>query len=155
MKLFAARRAILGTVAVAAILGTGSLFAMGAGAHVGGCRTDPIVKLSNGNEVHLSATIYDSETNVSKVTYTLYIPTGVSVTGKTFTGGGFNGKESIGVYANNPAHTYTSSYVVGETYSNINVTDSSSLVYSKTNKTLTTASGSGLTNQTLSLTVTG
>jgi hypothetical protein len=154
MKLFAARRAGVGALTLATAMVGGSWCALHSYAHVSSCRTDPIVKLSNGESVNLSASIYDTATNVSKVTYTLYIPAGVAVTGETFTGNAFTGKEALVVYATNPAGSYTSNYVVSDANSSINVTGTTSLTSAR-GKALATSSVTGLTNQTITVAVSG
>jgi len=43
------------------------------------CRADPIVTLSNGLVVHLSATVYDAPSDITGVAYTMHAPVGTSV----------------------------------------------------------------------------
>lgn len=71
-----ARTAALGTV-----LGTVLLFSSGLAGSVqaaqGVCRSDPVVVLSNLKTLDLSAVIYDSQSDLKSVTYTLHLPSGV------------------------------------------------------------------------------
>lgn len=98
MARFPTRRLTVG----AAVLATG-LLAVGSGATrahaIQACYSDPIVYLSNGQQVSLSATIADSSADIKSVVYALTLPAGVTPTRVTFTGGVFAGKESF-VYSN-------------------------------------------------------
>lgn len=49
-------------------------------AHMGGCRTDPTVHLSNGYVVTLWADISTDISNVNSVAYVLHVPQGVTAT---------------------------------------------------------------------------
>ena len=60
-------------------LGAGLLGAPGAHAAFMGCRSDPIVILSNGVVLDLSAYIADDVSDVQSISYTLHAPQGVSV----------------------------------------------------------------------------
>lgn len=75
------------------------------------CRTDPIVRLSNGVQVSLSATLADSAADVTNIRYTLHAPAGTSVTSVVYTGGAFANKETFVFFADAPAHTYTTATV--------------------------------------------
>jgi hypothetical protein len=70
------------------------------------CGTDPIVTLSNGYLLKISTTINDAQSDVQNVTYTVNVPAGVSVTGVTYTGSGWNGKEQVYVSSKNAPGTY-------------------------------------------------
>jgi hypothetical protein len=76
------------------------------------CRTDPIVFLSDGHKVSLSATMATDAANVSQIKYTLHVPSGVRVTGMVFTGGDFARKEMVMVWADLPPGLYKSETVV-------------------------------------------
>src|SRR5581483_10376275 len=65
---------------IAALLVTGSAFA------ITGCRSDPLVTLSNGTSVRLVAEIGTSADNVNEVDYTLHIPQGLSVVSVQYDG---------------------------------------------------------------------
>jgi hypothetical protein len=48
-------------------------------AAIGGCRSDPVVTLSNGDALDLHAIVDDTATDVQLVSYTLHGPAGTSV----------------------------------------------------------------------------
>ncbi len=75
------------------------------------CRTDPIVSLSDGHKVSLSATIATDAANVNMIHYTLHVPRGVTVTNVVFTSA-FASKEMIMVWFDQPAGTYETETVV-------------------------------------------
>jgi len=50
-------------------------------AKISGCRSDPVVLLSTGVAVDLSAAIDDAATDVQQVAYTVHAPVGTSVVG--------------------------------------------------------------------------
>jgi len=154
MRIFAARRAVTGSLAVVLIIGTGSWYAMNTYAHVGGCRTDPIIKMSNGKQLELTATITDDATNVSKVIYTLHIPAGVQVTSEIFTGNTFAGKESITVLADGANNAYTAGFVASDKNS-VSVTDNATLRHTGTGTATASQSVSGVTNQNLRVSFAG
>ena len=52
-----------------------------------GCRSDPLVTLSNGMQVRLTATIMTDPSQVSNVAYTLHVPQGLSVTSVQYDNG--------------------------------------------------------------------
>jgi hypothetical protein len=60
-------------------LGAGLLGASSAHAAFIGCRSDPIVILSNGVVIDLSANIADDVHDVQSITYVLHVPKGVSL----------------------------------------------------------------------------
>jgi hypothetical protein len=118
------------------------------------CRSDPILKLSNGKQLSMVVTIFDTATYVSKIAYSAYIPTGITVKSVTMTGSPFAGKESVAVYATNPANSYTTKTYVTDSHSNITVTAQTTLA--------TFAGGAimsrlvnGLANSAISAQVTG
>ena len=84
------------------------------------CRTDPIVFLSDGHKVSLSATVATDAANVRQIRYTLHIPSGVSVAGMVFTGGDFARKEMVMVWPDLPQGIYQSETVV---HTNMGVVD--------------------------------
>ena len=85
-----------------------------------GCRTDPIVYLSNGARVTLWADISTSLDEVSAVRYELHVPHHVSVTGIAFPDG-LDYLESVAVYSDQAVSSYSSATVVQTTTSNIPV----------------------------------
>jgi hypothetical protein len=69
-------------VTLVALLGQ----AVGASAQTVTCRTDPVVALSNGVSVTLYETITDTATDVTKITYALHVPVGVSIKSISYVG---------------------------------------------------------------------
>jgi hypothetical protein len=61
------------------------------------CRTDPIVFLSNGQIVAVSATVGTDPANVALVSYTLHVPQGAQVKRVVYTGGALLNKEALSV----------------------------------------------------------
>lgn len=52
---------------------------------IGPCRTDPIVQLSNGAVLRLTATVNTAPSNLQNVTYTIHAAPGVTITNITYT----------------------------------------------------------------------
>ncbi len=69
----------------------------GALAGVRVCRLDPIVVLSDGRVVRMTAEIAASADDVDIVVYTLHVPTGVEATRVTYTGGALAQKERVDI----------------------------------------------------------
>jgi len=63
-----------------------SLVSLPAQAAISGCRSDPAVTLSNGVQILLYEDISDTATDVTKITYTLHVPVGVTVTSISYSG---------------------------------------------------------------------
>jgi len=103
------RRALLGGALTAGGLLSGLLAVNTAHAAIG-CRSDPIVVLSNGVTLDLSATIYDDSSDVQQVNYTLQAPAGVWVQQAITTDGAVGYKEHFAVHPLPPgaAAAYTS-----------------------------------------------
>jgi len=72
------------------------------------CRADPIVTLSNGLVVHLSATIADLPSDVLSVAYTLHAPTGTSVRSVIYPPDPNNIPQTFQFYADNAPSTWDS-----------------------------------------------
>ncbi len=109
------RRALPGPAVLAAGLLAGLLLGASApqAAHAAlSSSTDPIVNLSNGVQVQITAALATSSSAVSTIAYTLHVPTGARVTKITYTGGGFTGKETVTVYADDAAHSYDTATLV-------------------------------------------
>jgi hypothetical protein len=88
------------------------LSAPGAQAAASVCRTDPIVWLSDGHKVTLSANIGTELSKVRHVIYTLHAPVGLTVTSIVHTAGGLGTKEVFYFYADQPAQRYTATTLV-------------------------------------------
>lgn len=77
-----------------------------------GCRADPIVTLSNGLVVDLSATVYDTPSDINAITYTMHAPAGMSVASVVYPVDPNNIPQTFTFYADNPAGTWdTYTYV--------------------------------------------
>ena len=76
------------------------------------CRADPIVFLSDGTKITITAQVATNASNVQQVQYTLHVPLGNSVDRIIFTAGGLGKKESVTVYADSAPGTYVSDTVV-------------------------------------------
>jgi len=76
---------LLGVALLSASLLAHSLVAPATHAAIGGCNSDPIVTLSDGNVLDLHATVTDTYDDVEQVSYTLYVPNGVWVTSEVDT----------------------------------------------------------------------
>src|SRR4051794_12296378 len=68
-------------------------------AAAGGCRSDPIVWLSNGAKVTMVASSTASASTVKLITYTVHVPRGVRMTKVVYTGGVLKDKERVVVVA--------------------------------------------------------
>lgn len=115
------RLAAAGTAVLVGVV-AGSGVAHRASAAISYCHSDPIVTLSNGSQVDLTATISDTASDVKSVVYTLHAPAGSSVVRLVTTGGAFSGKETLNFYADNAAGTYETDTVVSTRTSPVAVT---------------------------------
>lgn len=112
-------RVLLGAGLLTAVLLAG---ASGAPAHAAlvRCSSDPIVYLSNGMKVDLTATLATNRQNVERITYVLHVPAGAQVTKVVYTAGELGHKEAVtvlddatGAYtADSDAEIYASSAAV-------------------------------------------
>lgn len=135
------RRAALGVAVVAAGVAIGGLNAHQASA-VLACRADPVVFLSNGVKINLSATLYNTRgSDVRGIIYTLHAPAGASVTNVVYTGGAFAGKESFVFFDDNAAHSYDSTTYVDTVSQGVSVTATAQAAGNKTGVPPVSASG--------------
>jgi len=81
-------------------------------AEISGCMSDPVVLLSNGMTVDMSAAINDVATDVVQVAYTLHAPVGTFVVGWQVSDGPLGPKETLQFYADNVPNTYNTTTVV-------------------------------------------
>lgn len=102
---------LLGALCSAGLL-TAPLLASSAQAELGVCGSDPVVILSNGAIIDLSATISDAEPDVQQVAYTLHAPAGTVAVGWINTYGPLGPKETLRFYADDAPNTYDSSTIV-------------------------------------------
>jgi hypothetical protein len=101
------RRLLLGGATLLAVLLTGSLLPPRAHAMISSCRTDPIITLSDGTQLDITASIDTPPGLVNAVKYTVHVPAGLSMTNVVFTGGPFAKKESLSFYADQKSGTYS------------------------------------------------
>lgn len=92
-------------------------------AAVSGCRTDPIVILSDGTILDVTAEIGTSVTNIREIHYVIHGPRGVQLIAAISTPTlGFTGKETFSYYDDAPSRQYITDTVVQTTYDNVVVT---------------------------------
>jgi hypothetical protein len=120
------------------------LYISPANAGLGGCRADPIVFLSNGQQVRMTVAVDTDAADVQQITYTLHAPVGTSINKVVYTGGPLQDKEQVLFYADRPANSYITDTVVASASSDVSVLASTFL-------TSTFASVSGMTNEHLRL----
>ncbi len=112
LSLFTPERSLPATLG-AALFSAGVLASLlGSAPHhahaAAGCRSDPIVTLSNGLVVHLSATVYDAPSDITGVAYTMHAPVGTSVVSVVYPPDPNNIPQTFQFYADNPAGTWDS-----------------------------------------------
>lgn len=73
-----------------------------------GCRSDPVVVLSNGAILDLGANITDAAGDVQNVAYTLHVPSGVRIVQSLNTTGLLGLKETFSAMADQPDNQYSS-----------------------------------------------
>ena len=155
---FTARRTrhmLLGAALLSASLLARSLVAPATHAAIGGCNSDPIVTLSDGNVLDLHATVTDTYDDVEQVSYTLYVPNGVWVTSEVDTSL-LGGKDAFQYYNTKyqAPNTYSASAKVDTLTPQIAVVAATDLV--SVNGTLVSATRvSGLSQQKLWMNVSG
>jgi hypothetical protein len=122
-------------------------------AAIGGCRSDPVVALSNGDALELHATIDDTATDVQPVSYSLHGPAGTWVRGEVDTAM-LGPKDSFQYNADEPAGIFRASVKVTTGTPGKTVTAATVLV-DATGAVLSTASASGQSPQMLQMNVSG
>ncbi len=95
--MFARRSSIHGAAAIAllVLLALSLLPTHPAFAGFVACRADPIVWLSNGQSIQITATINAAESDVSTIVYTVHVPVGTTITRVVYNGGGLGRKERV------------------------------------------------------------
>lgn len=83
-----------------------------ASAAIVSCRADPIVTLSNGKVVQMTAFMETDAANVQMITYTLRAPKGTTVVNVAYTGGELANKEKFVFYADRSSNNYGTETVV-------------------------------------------
>ena len=98
-------------------------FAPALEAAAGGCRSDPIVILSDGTILDISADIGTAVSNVREIHYVVHGPGGVKLVSAISTPTlGFSGKETFTYYADAAPNQYITETLVQTTYDQIRVT---------------------------------
>jgi hypothetical protein len=120
------RRVWLAGVLLLVGIFTGPLVAHPAAASIGFCRTDPMVKLSDGTVVHLKVEVHDAASDVQQITYTLHVPAGTSLD-QVHYAGPLSGKENVLVFADSPANTYDTDTLVSTGTPAVDVSASTSV----------------------------
>ncbi len=92
-------------------------------AAAGGCRSDPIVLLSDGTILDISADIGTAVSNVREIHYVVHGPREVRLVSAISTPTlGFQGKETFTYYADAAANQYITETLVQTTYNQVSVT---------------------------------
>ncbi|MBV9282773.1 MAG: hypothetical protein JOZ41_22070 [Chloroflexi bacterium] len=98
---------VVGVTALTSLGLGASIWARPARAELAPCRSDPVVILSNGVTLDLSAYINDGESDVSNVAYVLHAPGGTTISSVIGTDGAIGLKETFSFSADAPSNTYT------------------------------------------------
>ncbi len=124
-SLFTPERSLPATLG-AALFSAGLLASLlGAPHHahaMGSCRADPIVTLSNGLVVHLSATVVDTPSDITGIAYTMHAPAGTSVVSVVYPPDPNNIPQTFQFYADNPAGVWDSYTYVDTKTTGVGVT---------------------------------
>ena len=91
-------------------------------AAVGGCRSDPVVVLSDGTILDISAAIDTDVSNVREIHYTVHGPRDVKVISISIPTLGFTGKETFTYYDDAEPKQYITETLVQTTYDRVGVT---------------------------------
>jgi hypothetical protein len=140
-----------GLLAAAALqigLVLGPLLSHDAAAQFAPCRSDPVVSLTNGAQIDLSATISDSTSDVKKVVYVVHAPAGTKLLSVVDTSGLLGLTETVQLYADDATNTFDTYTTVYTGRSGVAVTATTTVV-SALNLTLGSGSASGQSGQTL------
>jgi len=108
------RRTLLGAGLLTAGLLAAASPAPAAHAALARCGSDPIVYLSNGIKVDLTATLSTDRSDVKRIAYQLHVPAGAQVTKVVYTAGEIGRKEVVTV-VNDATGPYVADSVA-ETY---------------------------------------
>lgn len=152
---FTARRGrhlLRGTAILSATVLACSLVAPDAHAGTGACTSEPVAVLSNGYAIDMQATVQDSASDVQNVSYTLKVPSGVSLVSWTDTAT-LGPKDTYSVNSTNNAGNYSAGVSVN-TGTKSSVSASADLVAAK-KSTVSSNSASGQSNQQLWMSLSG
>jgi len=145
--LYARRRALFTPAVLAAALLVNPFVRPVAHASIGGCGSDPVVILSTGVSVDLSATIDDDAGDVRQVVYTLHAPVGTGVARWVGTSGPLGPKEVLHFLADTTPGHYDSGTLVSTTTRGVAVSASTLVIPVGT--TPRSGSAAGTDQQTL------
>jgi hypothetical protein len=152
-------RATRGVCLATALAGGGllssALAAHPAFAHASVCRSDPIVLLSNGEQVNMVANFTADPASVSKIVYSLKAPSGATITKITYTGGAFASKEQVQFQANQPSGTYSLATTVSATGTSFTVSATDTLISQATGSTIASGTASGTSNKPVTVNLKG
>jgi hypothetical protein len=124
-----ARRAALAASVLMASLAAAAPFTPAAQAALDGCRADPVIYLSDGTALDVTADISGSVADITTIAYTVHMPAGVHAILYLATPTlGFRGKEIFTVYNDAPAGTYQTDTYVATKSATVPVTVRTSLV---------------------------
>ena len=146
-------RTLLGAALLSASLLAHSLMAPDTHAAISGCRSDPVVTLSNGDALDLHATVDDAYSDVQQVSYTLHAPIGTWVTSEVDTSV-LGPKDTFHFFADEPPSTFSAGAKATTLTPQMPVAATTDLV-SANGTVLATASASGQSPQTLWMNVSG
>ncbi len=143
---------------LAAILTWAALlvFAVGPGqanAGLSGCRTDPVLVLSNGDQIQMAAQIDTSSGNLKSVVYTVHAPVGSKVLLTLYTESPIGNVERVQFFADAAPNQYSTETVVTTKNDRPAVTATSVLV-SALSTTLASGQDAGLAQQKLRIDLT-
>ena len=140
---------------MAAVLTLAVLLAFAAGpgaalAGLGGCRTDPVIVLSNGRILQLAAEIDTSLSNVRSVVYTVHAPVGTYPVLIVYTESPLHNVERVDFRADSLPGRYSSETVVDTTVRNIDVA-ATGILLDALGRPITSRRAEGRENQKLRL----
>ena len=85
------------------------------------CRTDPILTFSNGAKLTVATTISTTETNMTRVSYVVHTPKGVTMTRVMYTASGLNTKEVLTMLYDQAPNVYVVETIVTTTVNGVSV----------------------------------
>lgn len=115
LRMFISRRitrAALGAVLLLGGLAAGPFTAHTAGATWSTCGSDPILSLSNGDQVTLRVAIADAASDIQHVSYIVHGPAGTTLSNVVYPASALSGVESVQYLADDPSGTYDTTTVV-------------------------------------------
>ena len=119
---------LVGAMLLAIALLAGPFTMCSAGAQLSSCRSDPVVTLSDGTQIDLSADIDDSPSDVVSILYTLHAPVGTHVVATATTDGELGLVERFRFNADTLSNTYDTDTVVNTRLGTIPVTATTTVV---------------------------